>query len=198
MEQNVCTKLIRALGLIRQNTDALSCGDYRELVLTNRQYAFSRSYEGQTVIVAVNNDNNDAKVSLPASDAGEYTDALSGEKVSVENGKLTALIRANGGSIFLPAGVYQKEYEPIEFAVAGEPEKEIKEPEEKLPVAEEKEKEPAAAKVSNTYEEMSIEELQEGILEKMKQNGPVTERMRREVMENVYHNSLVNWIKSFR
>ena len=124
----------------------------------------------------------------------------------MENGKLTALIRANGGSIFLPAGVYQKEYEPIEFAVAGEPEKEIKEPEEKLPVAEEKEKEPvqeqkpekkkekepAAAKVSNTYEEMSIEELQEGILEKMKQNGPVTERMRREVMENVYHNSLVN------
>ena len=212
LEQNGCTKLIRALGLIRQNTDALSCGDYRELVLTNRQYAFSRSYEGQTVIVAVNNDNNDAKVSLPASDAGEYTDALSGEKVSVENGKLTALIRANGGSIFLPAGVYQKEYEPIEFAVAGEPEKEIKEPEEKLPVAEEKEKEPvqeqkpekkkekepAAAKVSNTYEEMSIEELQEGILEKMKQNGPVTERMRREVMENVYHNSLVNWIKSFR
>ena len=198
LEQNGCTKLIRALGLIRQNTDALSCGDYRELVLTNRQYAFSRSYEGQTVIVAVNNDNNDAKVSLPASDAVEYTDALSGEKVSVENGKLTALIRANGGSIFLPAGVYQKEYEPIEFAVAGEPEKEIKEPEEKLPVAEEKEKEPAAAKVSNTYEEMSIEELQEGILEKMKQNGPVTERMRREVMENVYHNSLVNWIKSFR
>ena len=52
--------------------------------------------------------------------------------------------------------------------------------------------------MSNTYEEMSIEELQEGILEKMKQNGPVTERMRREVMENVYHNSLVNWIKSFR
>ena len=212
LEQNGCTKLIRALGLIRQNTDALSCGDYRELVLTNRQYAFSRSYEGQTVIVVVNNDNNDAKVSLPASDAGEYTDALSGEIVSVENGKLTALIRANGGSIFLPAGVYQKEYEPIEFAVAGEPEKEIKEPEEKLPVAEEKEKEPvqeqkpekkkekepAAAKVSNTYEEMSIEELQEGILEKMKQNGPVTERMRREVMENVYHNSLVNWIKSFR
>ena len=74
---------------------------------------------------------------------------------------------------------------------------------EKEPVQEQKpekkkEKEPAAAKVSNTYEEMSIEELQEGILEKMKQNGPVTERMRREVMENVYHNSLVNWIKSFR
>ena len=77
LEQNGCTKLIRALGLIRQNTDALSCGDYRELVLTNRQYAFSRSYEGQTVIVAVNNDNNDAKVSLPASDAGEKNDIAS-------------------------------------------------------------------------------------------------------------------------
>ena len=51
---------------------------------------------------------------------------------------------------------------------------------------------------SKPYEQMTIEELQQGILEKMAKNGPVTDRMYRDVMENVYHNSLVNWIQSFR
>ena len=46
-------------------------------------------------------------------------------------------------------------------------------------------------------EEMSIEELQAAIIARMEKNGPVTERMRQDVIENVYHNSLVTWIKSF-
>ena len=49
-----------------------------------------------------------------------------------------------------------------------------------------------------TYEEMTIEELQQAILDRMAMNGPVTDRMRQDVIENVYHNSLINWIKSFR
>ena len=48
-----------------------------------------------------------------------------------------------------------------------------------------------------TYEEMDIEELQQAILERMAMNGPITDRMRQDVMENVYHNSLLNWIRSF-
>ncbi len=55
--------------------------------------------------------------------------------------------------------------------------------------------EPAKKK---TYEEMTIEELQQAILDRMAMNGPVTDRMRQDVIENVYHNSLINWIKSFR
>jgi hypothetical protein len=51
---------------------------------------------------------------------------------------------------------------------------------------------------NKSYEEMTIEELQSAILARMAQNGPVTDRMRKDVIENVYHNSLVNWIKSFR
>ena len=52
--------------------------------------------------------------------------------------------------------------------------------------------------VPKTYEEMSIEELQEAILEKMRRNGPITDQMYRDVRENVYHNSLVTWVRSFR
>ena len=50
---------------------------------------------------------------------------------------------------------------------------------------------------NKAYEEMTIEELQQAIL-KMAKNGPITDQMRRDVMENVYHNSLINWVKSFR
>ena len=48
------------------------------------------------------------------------------------------------------------------------------------------------------YDLMTVEQLQAVILKKMAKNGPVTERMRRDVLENVWHNSLVNWARSFR
>ena len=51
---------------------------------------------------------------------------------------------------------------------------------------------------SKSYEEMSIEELQACVLEKLARNGPVTEQMKRDVANNVYYDSLVNWVKSFR
>ena len=44
---------------------------------------------------------------------------------------------------------------------------------------------------------MSVDELQEVILEKMRQNGPVTEYMIGTVRENTHHDSLVTWVKSF-
>ena len=49
-----------------------------------------------------------------------------------------------------------------------------------------------------TTEEMTIEELQFCIIEKMRKNGPVTEQMRRTVVENTHHGSLMNWVRSFR
>ena len=48
------------------------------------------------------------------------------------------------------------------------------------------------------YEQMSVEQLQAVILSKMEKNGCVTDRMRREVTDNIWHDSLVSWAKSFR
>ncbi len=48
------------------------------------------------------------------------------------------------------------------------------------------------------YDLMTVEQLQAVILAKMAKNGPVTERMRRDVIENIWHDSLVNWANSFR
>ena len=48
------------------------------------------------------------------------------------------------------------------------------------------------------YENMTVNELQVAILEKMSNNGPVDSQMLRTVKDNVYKDSLINWVKSFR
>ncbi len=48
------------------------------------------------------------------------------------------------------------------------------------------------------FEQGKIAGLQEAILAIMEKNGPVTDRMRKDVTDNVYHDSLINWVKSFR
>ena len=44
---------------------------------------------------------------------------------------------------------------------------------------------------------MSVEELQEAILDKMRHNGPVTDYMLGTVRENTHQGTLINWIRSF-
>ena len=55
-----------------------------------------------------------------------------------------------------------------------------------------------AGKASKEFEDGKIAGLQEAILAIMEKNGPVTDQMRRDVEANVYHDSLITWIKSFR
>ncbi|MDE7476696.1 MAG: alpha-amylase, partial [Lachnospiraceae bacterium] len=64
LTDNSFTALIAALGRTRQQSKALSYGDYRELQLMNRQYAFSRNFEGESVVVTVNNDDSDFTMTL--------------------------------------------------------------------------------------------------------------------------------------
>ena len=78
VETNSFTKLIAALGKARQSSPELSYGAYRELVLTNRQYAFARELNGRSALVAVNNDDNAADFHLAASGCASYIGALSG------------------------------------------------------------------------------------------------------------------------
>ena len=52
--------------------------------------------------------------------------------------------------------------------------------------------------LSKPYESMDIEELQAAILQKLASNGPVTDQMRRDVAANIWRDSLLNWVKSFR
>ena len=260
VEKNPCTALIAALGKVRQNTPALNYGSYAELMLTNRQYAFARDLDGVRVIVTVNNDDNAASMDLAAGNAAEYVGTLTGEKVSVENGRIHVTVAGNSGNIWVPAGD-MPEYKPVEMnaktpettntTVKADNADQTKE-EAAATVAEQNttpisqalknaantdsiketvattvgnsdctanasEKatdgttsntttasEPASEKSqitvdwSKSPEDMTVEELQAGILAKMANNGPVTDQMKKTVYDNIWHDSLVNWLKSFR
>ena len=56
----------------------------------------------------------------------------------------------------------------------------------------------AQTAIDEAFEQGRIAGLQEAILALMSKNGPITDQMRRDVDANVYHDSLINWIKSFR
>ncbi len=195
VEENHCTSLIAALGAIRNQTSALSYGDYRELSLTTRQYAFSRSYNGATVIVTVNNDDNGATMYVQAENGTVYRGALYGKKLIANNGCIEVQLKASSGEIWLPENITQPSTKPIV-----EPPVKVTEtkPTQEIISKEQAENKPLALNLNKPYEEMTVEELQECILEKMRKNGPITEQMLRDVRENVYRNSLLNWVKSFR
>lgn len=248
-ETNPCTALVAALGKIRQNTPALSYGSYTELLLTNRQFAFARDLDGVRVVVTVNNDDNDAWMNLPAGNTAEYVGTLTGEKVTVEGGRINVCVHANSGEIWVPAGD-MPEYTPVkvevkeetvkgavkeeapaveETAVVGETTvaekasatkteeketasgsadvnttstaaQETASAEEKAVETPEKStaKEPVKVDPNKIPEDMTVEELQAAILAKMANNGPVTDQMKKTVDDNIWHDSLVNWLKSFR
>ncbi|MBE7037130.1 MAG: alpha-amylase [Ruminococcaceae bacterium] len=202
-QENTLTNLISRLGKIRTETKALSYGDYKELLLTNRQYAFARNYNGESVIVTVNNSDDDYMMSLPAQNTEEYVGGLSGIKVPVKDGCISVNVQANSGEVWLPVCLTGEVVKPIDLnlaekkpeTVTAEKSAEISQTvKENEPIVPEKDVE---KKVNKPFEEMTVEELQEAILERMKQNGPVTEQMKKDVFENIYHNSLVTWIKSF-
>ena len=205
IETNPCTKLIAALGKIRQNTPALCYGDYKELVLQTTHFAYERTLDGKSVIVTVNNSDNDVNMTLPCSDSDKYIGALTGEEINVNDGRIQVRVPANCGEIWIAEGLSNDGFAPVEMVKMDktpEPVK-IEEPLKEFEnsvieeVREEKKSEKITIVPNKPYEEMSVEELQEAILEKMRKNGAVTDYMLGTVRENTHHGSLVNWVKSF-
>ena len=235
---NPMTRLIAALGKVRRQTGALSYGDYCELTLTNRQYAFSRTAGEETVLVTVNNDENSASLTLPAGSHAAYVGALSGMRAAADNGNITVTLPGCSGEIWLPLGhgeetpaindaasdaetntsvgdaapdaetdasvgdaapdaetgasVYDAapEAEADASVCGAAPEAETN--------ASSSDSAPTRAALEEAFEKGRIAGLQEAILAIMSKNGPVTDQMRRDVTDNVYPDSLLNWVKSFR
>ena len=212
VKTNECTKLIAALGKIRQNTPALMYGEYKQLELQTTHFAYARVLEGKSVITTVNNADNDVSMNLAAGNSIEYVGALTGQKVSVNGGRIQVNVPANFGEIWIPAELYNDSVAPIKTVEV----KKLPKPEPKVEAKVEKPKQekPKAAEPkvetksqvkqekvvvdwNKFYEDMTIEELQEAILEKMRKNGPVTDYMLGTVRENTHHGSLVTWVRSF-
>ena len=243
--ENPCTALIAALGKIRQDTPALSYGNYNELMLTNRQYAFARDLDNVRVIVTVNNDDNAAGMNLPVGNTAAYIGALSGKRAEVQEGRINVTIPANSGEIWIPeeqmkgetpvpaaipksvkpdvvmtkeevADIAAEDSKDPDLLEAETAEKSVESNAEaainttiasedsetvKTDLTKEESKEakaPVKPDWSKSPEEMTVAELQAAILAKMAGNGPITDQMKKTVDDNIWHDSLVNWLKSFR
>ena len=75
------TGLIGALADIEKNHPAAAMGDYKQVQLTNRQYAFSRSADGETLVTVINADS--APFTFNLNMGGEAENLLTGEKVQL-------------------------------------------------------------------------------------------------------------------
>ncbi len=181
-KENPYYEVVKALGKIYRNEKALVYGEYRQLHLTTGQYIFARG----DVMIGVNNADQEAAAEVRCPD-GVYHGALHGGTYRAENGVLHFNLPACGGEILIPEGKSRPEYKPVKAVIKKEMKKE-----EKLPEI------PKDVNLSKPYEEMSVPELQAAILAKMAANGPVTDRMKQDVAENVYRDSLLNWVRSFR
>lgn len=259
VKTNPCTALIAALGKVRQTVPALSYGSYAELMLTNRQFAYARDLDVTRVIVSVNNDDAPAGMHLAAGNCAAYIGALSGEKVSVQDGHINITQPANSGEIWVPEGT-DLNVKPVkvetnaEIKVESKTESKAKtktddtantdvknkaninaktisedvaatESADAKEITTDTEKNTAAineVKDSNkevptgaaagtpvdpetitvdwskSPESMTVPELQAAILAKLAGNGPVDAQMKKTVVDNIWHDSLVNWLKSFR
>lgn len=95
---NENTKRIAALGNMRLNNQWVGEAGYRELLLTNRQYAFLREYGDKRLVAIVNNDDNNADINLNI--GGRFTELFSGETRDFD-GNMYVNIAGNSGQVWI-------------------------------------------------------------------------------------------------
>ncbi len=85
---NELTTLISDCAALHKQYKSLIYGDYRSVVLTNRQLVFEREFEGERIWFAVNADDQPYYAGFNGANAGEALDLLSGEHISLQEGYL--------------------------------------------------------------------------------------------------------------
>ena len=105
---------IAFLGRCRAEYPVIGRGRYRELLLTNRQYAFARIGQGEAVIAGVNNDDKEAELMIPLPMEAETLRNLeTGEELKAEGGRVRVMLPA-GGSILIGVNTLRPEGEASE------------------------------------------------------------------------------------
>jgi glycosidase len=106
IETNPVTSVYAALGRLKAEHPALSWGEYKELQLTTRQYAFARAAGEDVLVTVLNNDDAPARLefNLPVS-AHAVEDLLRGTvgaqdvEIWAEGNRMAVTLPANYGTV---------------------------------------------------------------------------------------------------
>ena len=142
---------------------------------------------------------NSGEIWVPAGEMPEYisvkTETADIKKVQEETEETTSTQTESPAQKTITAAAKAEDIQPEKTADTSATSAESSFPENKEVAAE-----PAKtviADLNKSPEDMNVDELQQAILAKMAGNGPVTDQMKKTVYDNIWHDSLVNWLKSF-
>lgn len=76
-DSSFLSQAISSFAALRKSSDALKYGDYQEEFVSNNQFAFSRNYQGQQVIVLCNSDEKSAIIHMKPHSNSCYRDLFS-------------------------------------------------------------------------------------------------------------------------
>lgn len=97
---NPVTALCARLGAMKKEYPELTYGEYKELHLTNRQFAYGRALDGNCIVTALNCDDAPADIEFGVPADGNVTDLLGcSENVRYENGRISVTLPANTGTV---------------------------------------------------------------------------------------------------
>lgn len=97
---NPVTALCARLGALKKEYPELTYGEYKELHLTNRQFAYGRALDGNCIVTALNCDDASADMEFGVPADGNVTDLLGcSENVRYENGRISVTLPANTGTV---------------------------------------------------------------------------------------------------
>lgn len=100
VKTNPVTALCAKLGAMKKEYKELTYGEYKELHLTNRQFAYGRAMDGNCMVTALNCDDAPAAMEFGVPADGSVTDLLGcSENVRFENGRLWVTLPANTGTV---------------------------------------------------------------------------------------------------
>ncbi|MCR5557870.1 MAG: cyclomaltodextrinase [Butyrivibrio sp.] len=84
-EWNELTDVIASLCKAKEGSKALAYGDFKSLLLTNRQCIFERETDGDRALIVINADENQFHADFNAR-AGKATDAVTGQEIDFGGG----------------------------------------------------------------------------------------------------------------
>ena len=100
VKTNPVTALCAKLGAMKKEYPELTYGVYKELHLTNRQFAYGRVLDGNCMVTALNCDDAPAAMEFGVPADGNVTDLLGcSENVRFENGRVCITLPANTGTV---------------------------------------------------------------------------------------------------